>query len=233
MTVQIAEFNSTYHKAAKEIRAEVLRKPLGLSADDPAFDDKETDVHFVALDGDEVVGVVVLVPQYKPNTGKLRQMATTEEVRGKGFGIQLVKALEEYAVDNGITSIVLNSRHYAVGFYEKLGYKITSDVFQEVGMDHYVMEKEVSQFIKKTKESIKRELDGLRKEYDMLKSKHWKTFETEDELIAYAQTNKQQLERLGVLQGLIHNLRLELMTDQERMIYFKQMQEIIDKHSLE
>ena len=71
-------------------------------------------------------------------------MATAEKVRGKGYGIQLVKALEEYAAKNGMTSILLHSRHYAAGFYEKLGYKITSDVFQEVGMDHFAMEKEIT-----------------------------------------------------------------------------------------
>ena len=139
--IVIAPFNSALHHEAKGIRADVLRKPLGLPADDPAFNDKESDVHFVALENEQVVGVVVLVPHYKKGIGKLRQMATAEKVRGKGYGIQLVKALEEYAAKNGMTSILLHSRHYAAGFYEKLGYKITSDVFQEVGMDHFAMEK--------------------------------------------------------------------------------------------
>ena len=139
--IVIAPFNFALHHEAKEIRADVLRKPLGLPADDPAFNDKESDVHFVALENEQVVGVVVLVPHYKKGIGKLRQMATAEKIRGKGYGIQLVKALEEYAAKNGMTSILLHSRHYAAGFYEKLGYKITSDVFQEVGMDHYAMEK--------------------------------------------------------------------------------------------
>jgi len=143
MTAQIAEINSAYHKAARELRAEVLRKPLGLSANDPAFNDRESDVHFVALKDDEVVGIVVLVPNYKPNTGKLRQMATAEEVRGEGYGITLVQELEKHSRHLGLKKIVLHARHYAVGFYEKLGYKVTSDVFQEVGMYHFVMEKEI------------------------------------------------------------------------------------------
>ncbi len=141
MKVHIADFSSDYHRQARELRADVLRKPLGLPANDPAFNDRNEDVHFVALSGEKVVGIVVLVPDYKPRVGKLRQMATAEEVRGEGYGIGLVKALEDYAVKNGLTSIILHSRHYAVGFYEKLGYKVTSDVFQEVGMDHFVMEK--------------------------------------------------------------------------------------------
>ena len=141
MKVHIADFSSDYHRQARELRADVLRKPLGLPANDPAFNDRNEDVHFVALSGEKVVGIVVLVPDYKPRVGKLRQMATAEEVRGEGYGIGLVKALEDYAVKNGLTSIILHSRHYAVGFYEKLGYKVTSDVFQEVDMDHFVMKK--------------------------------------------------------------------------------------------
>ncbi|MDA8886066.1 GNAT family N-acetyltransferase [Bacteroidia bacterium] len=143
MKVKICKLLSDKHLQARELRAEVLRKPLGLPADDPAFNDKESDVHFVALKKDSVVGIVVLVPDYKPGVGKLRQMATAEEVRGEGYGIALGSALEEYAAKNGMTSILLHSRHYAVGFYEKLGYKITSDVFQEVGIDHFVMEKDI------------------------------------------------------------------------------------------
>lgn len=143
MKIKLCELNSDYHRSARELRTKVLRKPLGLPANDPAFNDKETDVHFVALKEDEVVGIVVLVPNYKPSIGKLRQMATDESVRGKGYGIALVQELEKHSVKLGLKKIVLHSRHYAVGFYEKLGYKITSDVFQEVGIDHFVMEKEI------------------------------------------------------------------------------------------
>jgi predicted GNAT family N-acyltransferase len=143
MKIKKITLSDSDYLSAKELRAEVLRKPLGLPANDPAFSDNSSDFHFVAKQEDDVVGIVVLVPNYKPGTGKLRQMATAEEVRGKGFGVELVEALEQEAARLGMNKIVLHSRHYAVGFYEKLGYQITSDVFQEVGMDHYVMEKSI------------------------------------------------------------------------------------------
>lgn len=129
------------YPAARDLRADVLRKPLGLPANDPAFSDNETDFHFIAKEENKVVGIVVLVPNYRPGIGKLRQMATAESVRGKGYGVKLVEALEKYAREIGMNAITLHARHYAVGFYEKLGYKVCSEVFQEVGMDHYVMEK--------------------------------------------------------------------------------------------
>ena len=126
---------------AVSLRNEILRKPLGMDIDNDGFKDGEDHVHFVAIEDNEVVGVVVLIPHWKEGVGKLRQMATSEKVRGKGYGIQLVKALEEYAIEHQMTSVFLHSRHYAAGFYEKLGYSICSDVFQEVGMDHYAMDK--------------------------------------------------------------------------------------------
>jgi predicted GNAT family N-acyltransferase len=60
---------------------------------------------------------------------------------GRGYCIQLVKALGEYAVEHQMTSVFLHSRYYAAGFYKKLGYSVCSEVFQEVGMDHFAMEK--------------------------------------------------------------------------------------------
>ena len=142
--IHIALDKSKEYKASLLLRNEVLRKPLGQNLFDEDLSDEVNQVHFVAIEKNKVVGVVVLVPHYKMGVGKLRQMATAEDVRGKGYGIQLVKALEKFAAKKGMDSIILHSRHYAVGFYEKLGYRINSDVFQEVGMDHYVMEKEFS-----------------------------------------------------------------------------------------
>jgi predicted GNAT family N-acyltransferase len=143
MSIQIISTESKLYQKAIDLRNEILRKPLGMDIDNDGFKDGEDHVHFVALEDDEVVGVVVLIPHWKEGVGKLRQMATAEKVRGKGYGIQLVKALEEYAAEQQMTSVFLHSRHYAAGFYEKLGYTIWSDVFQEVGMDHFAMQKRI------------------------------------------------------------------------------------------
>lgn len=142
--IEIVPYQSAPYKQSLILRDEVLRKPLGLSLESIDTQADKDHVHFVAGDNKGVVGVVVLVPNYQPGIGKLRQMATSEQVRGQGFGIKLVKALEDYAAQNGMVEIVLHARHYAVGFYKKLGYKICSDVFQEVGIDHYEMRKNIS-----------------------------------------------------------------------------------------
>ncbi|NNJ56190.1 MAG: GNAT family N-acetyltransferase [Bacteroidia bacterium] len=138
-----ASYNDDNYHHTIQLRNNVLRSPLGLDIADDDLSDEINQIHFVAIENNEVVGVVILVPNYKDKVGKLRQMATSPQVRGKGYGIALVNALETYAAQNGMTTIELNARHYAVGFYEKIGYTICSDVFQEVGINHYTMQKEI------------------------------------------------------------------------------------------
>ena len=143
MRVVCIDFTSEFYLKSQKLRNQVLREPLGQNLFDEDLSDEINQFHFVALEKAEVLGVVVLVPHYKNGRGKLRQMATSEEVRGRGYGIMLVKALELFASEHGMKSIILHARHNAIGFYEKLGYQITSDVFQEVGIDHVVMEKNI------------------------------------------------------------------------------------------
>lgn len=143
MRIEIVPYRSIAYEHSLLIRDHVLRKPLGMDINDDIYDE-DKHIHFVAIDDEAVVGCVVLVPNYEHGVGKLRQMATVAQVRGKGFGTMMVNQLEKYARRNGMDEIVLNARHYAVDFYLKVGYHITSDVFQEVGIDHVQMRKTLS-----------------------------------------------------------------------------------------
>lgn len=136
--------NSDFYQKSLLLRDKELRKPLGLDLTSVDISEDSNHIHFVAFEEDEVIGVVVLVPNYHPKIGKLRQMATAEKVRGHRVGVALVQKLEEYALDNGMNKIELHAREYAKGFYLKLDYEITSDVFYEVGIPHYKMEKRLS-----------------------------------------------------------------------------------------
>jgi N-acetylglutamate synthase-like GNAT family acetyltransferase len=137
--IQIETTSSWYQKEL-ELRDEVLRKPIGLSIKDDDLSDEPNQVHFVAINGNFLIGVVIL--KIENTIGKLRQMAVSEEAQGQKLGTQLVEALEAYAREKGLTQIKMHARHYAVGFYEKLGYSKTSKPpFEEVGMEHFEMGK--------------------------------------------------------------------------------------------
>ena len=68
-------------------------------------------------------------------------MAVFSGLQGKGIGKVLLQFAENIARDRGYKKIIMHARKTAVGFYEKLGYKITSPEFEEVTIPHYVMEK--------------------------------------------------------------------------------------------
>ena len=70
-------------------------------------------------------------------------MAVLNDLQGKGIGRALMNFAENIARDRGYKIISMHARINAVGFYEKMGYKIASDQFTEVTIPHYVMEKKL------------------------------------------------------------------------------------------
>jgi predicted GNAT family N-acyltransferase len=50
---------------------------------------------------------------------------------------------ENVARDAGFTSMIMNARKSAQGFYEKLGYKADGKEFIEVTIPHYEMRKNI------------------------------------------------------------------------------------------
>ena len=59
---------------------------------------------------------------------------------GEGLGRVLVKAAINAAASlMKATSIILHSQEYCIGFYEKFGFKVTSDVFIEAEIPHVEM----------------------------------------------------------------------------------------------
>ena len=131
--------NSPEYQQVWQLREDVLRKPIGLSLKDEDLSSDAEDRILIAMYDDHVIGCVML--KDAGSNLKLRQMAVANAWQGKSTGRQLVQAAEKVAKENGYKKIVLHARQVAVGFYQKLGYEITSDLFTEVGIPHYVMEK--------------------------------------------------------------------------------------------
>jgi predicted GNAT family N-acyltransferase len=56
-------------------------------------------------------------------------------------GKALMNFAENIARDQGYKNMIMHARKHAVGFYEKMGYNVTSTEFTEVSIPHVVMEK--------------------------------------------------------------------------------------------
>jgi N-acetylglutamate synthase-like GNAT family acetyltransferase len=142
LSIETISVSSPLYQKELKLRDEVLRKPLNLSIEDDDLSDEVNQIHFVALLDSAMVGIVVL--KIEGTIGKLRQMAVKPEIQGKQIGRKLVNALETHAKSISIHEIKLHARHYAAGFYERLGYaKTDKPSFEEVGIEHFEMVKVV------------------------------------------------------------------------------------------
>lgn len=132
---------SPQYQQERALRNEVLLRPIGVP--DHAWEmHDEQSWHFIALDKNEVIGCVVLVP-LSSNTAQLIQMAVKSSYQGQGVGKQLIDILVEFSTNEGITTIECHARENAVRFYARLGFEIYGEAFEEVGIPHRYMRKSV------------------------------------------------------------------------------------------
>lgn len=123
-----------------QLRNQMLRQPLGLGFTEEELAGETSDILIGAFDDDEMLGCCVLTPMDN-STVRLRQMAVLGSLQGKGIGASILAFAENLARDKGYNRIIMHARDTAMGFYEKLGFRITSDEFREVNLPHHIMEK--------------------------------------------------------------------------------------------
>ena len=125
-----------------DLRYDILRKPLGLSFTQDELDREKEDILIGAFDDDRILACCLLT-KMDPLTIKLRQMAVHNSQQGKGIGATMMNFAENVARDRGYRVMAMHARKTATGFYEKLGYKVCSDEFEEVTIPHYEMQKKL------------------------------------------------------------------------------------------
>jgi len=137
-------FQSEEQKASVALRYEVLRKPLNLHFLEEDLQKEYLDFHIAAyLDGN-LVGILLLKPAEKPQVIKMRQVAVDASLQGRGIGKAMVLFSEEFIKTKGFTSIELHARETAVPFYLSMNYAISGERFEEVGIPHFKMLKQLS-----------------------------------------------------------------------------------------
>ncbi len=138
--VRIFKQHQPEYQQAVQLRYKILRKPLGLQFTAEELKKDEADMHFGLFTKEEILACLTLTISENKRV-KMRQVAVDDSVQQQGLGRQLSLAAEQYARQNGFTCMYCNARKTAVPFYERLGYKIVSGEFEEVGIPHYTMEK--------------------------------------------------------------------------------------------
>lgn len=142
MALKIIDHGTTEYRQMLKLRDEILRKPLGIGFTKEELEKEKDNLLIAAFDDDQMLGCCMLIKE-PSNTIKLRQMAVLDDVQGKGIGRALMIFAENLSRDRGFKKITMHARKNVLGFYEKMGYKIKGNEFIEIGIPHYVMEKEL------------------------------------------------------------------------------------------
>ena len=140
MALKIIDHGSEEYRQMVKLRDEMLRKPLGLGFTPEELDAEKDNMLIAAFEDEDILSCCMLVEE-KSDTVRLRQMAVLNDLQGKGIGRALMNFAENIARDQGYKILSMHARMNAVGFYEKMGYKVVSDQFTEVTLPHFVMEK--------------------------------------------------------------------------------------------
>jgi len=102
---------------------------------DVEFDDRDTPerLYVVAYQRPELpVGTLRLEPQSAMEM-RFGRVCTSQQLRGQGIGRQVLQAGEAWAKKHGFLSGLIDGELTAKSFYERCGYRVIGDPFDEDG----------------------------------------------------------------------------------------------------
>lgn len=102
-------------------------------------DEDSVAVHFLALDGDEAVGVARLL-----SSGQIGRLAVAKSHRRQGIGSALLDAAIAKAGAIDLAEVYLHAQLSALPLYQSFGFEPEGDVFDEAGISHQFMRKTVA-----------------------------------------------------------------------------------------
>lgn len=102
-----------------------------------------TATHFVGYNLQQPVAAG-RIREIDSGVGKVERVSVLQEFRGQHIGVLMMEAMESHARAAGMATLKLNSQSYAIPFYEKLNYTVTSPEFLDAGIPHRTMEKNLN-----------------------------------------------------------------------------------------
>lgn len=98
--------------------------------------------HFLIYEDNKAVGTLRM--HFNNNVvAILQRFCILSEYRRQGYGAYAMDFVEGYCVGKGIKKIRFDAQCEVVGFYEKCGYTVCSEEFEEVGIKHVKMQKKL------------------------------------------------------------------------------------------
>jgi len=135
-----SEFEAYY-----ELRWRILRQPWGEARGTEIDELENTATHVAAFDESRRLVGVGRLQHVESALGQVRYMAVEPDCRSQGIGQAILNELECLAKRQGMTTILLDAREHAVGFYLKNGYEVSGSSYLLFGViPHSKMEKQLN-----------------------------------------------------------------------------------------
>ena len=127
-----------WQEAESEMRA--IRTPVFINEQfvTPAFEWDEIDadaVHLLATFENQPIACLRII-HYQ----KIGRMAVIKQWRGKGLGAALLLEAIDICKKHGSKRICLSAQTHAINFYQKAGFRQTSDEYTDVDIPHVDMQ---------------------------------------------------------------------------------------------
>jgi len=127
---------------AFEVRRDVFVDEQGVD-ETIEIDGKDPDADHVLARKDAKPVATARLRVIDETAGKVERVAVLADDRNLGIGCQVMDRIELLAGDRGLERLELHAQTHVEGFYERLGYETVSDVFEEAGIPHVEMVKQL------------------------------------------------------------------------------------------
>lgn len=143
--VKVKKVDEATFAECLKLRLDVFVDEQGVSIEEELdeYDDLSRDdvVHIAAIKSGEVLGTARYV--IKNSQYKIGRVAVAKEARGLKVGTKMLQYIEKQALNNGIESMILGAQIVATNFYRSLGYIEYGDIFDDAGIAHIMMKKQI------------------------------------------------------------------------------------------
>lgn len=126
-------------KLASPLRTEVFVDEQKVPAEMEWDKDDDTALHCVAVNRMGMPLATGRLLQHAPGVARIGRMAVKKQMRGSVLGRRVLHALMDAAQARGDTQVVLHAQCSAEGFYKRSGFAPHGEVFEEAGISHIEM----------------------------------------------------------------------------------------------
>lgn len=136
MTIEIrpADFKQDF-ELLKSIRETVFVEEQSVPLELEWDEHDQAAYHLLAFEDNTAIATARIL-----GNGKIGRMAVLPDWRHHGIGTSMLKQLVDKAIQLGLERVTLSAQVSAISFYQRLGFVISSETYEDAGIPHQDME---------------------------------------------------------------------------------------------